>query len=229
MAIKMMMRLQFECPLTPQSAANPQLSACLPLSSPLSLARSWGLPAGPLSKTRPNWQQWRQAAAVISSGSGSSPPLPLLASPRPSPSPWWRAIKSTQDMAGQGAANAAQYIKLYVHLSGSPKTLPDPQNWNRNGNWIPVLVFWRRISIGILHLLGWYFVSLSLFIDLFFVRPPLLSLSSSLSSSLSFFFYHSRILFVCLFLIRFIYFYLCWARRFVSFPLRLPMKFNNST
>lgn len=38
------------------------------------------------------------------------------------------AIKSTQDMAGQGAANAAQYIKLYVDLSGLPKTLPDPQN-----------------------------------------------------------------------------------------------------
>lgn len=31
------------------------------------------------------------------------------------------AIKSTQDMAGQGAANAAQYIKLYVDLSGSSR------------------------------------------------------------------------------------------------------------
>jgi len=38
------------------------------------------------------------------------------------------AIKSTQDMAGQDAANAAQYIKLYVDLSGAPKSLPDPQN-----------------------------------------------------------------------------------------------------
>jgi len=37
-------------------------------------------------------------------------------------------IKSTQDMAGQGFANAAQYIKLYVDLSGAPKSLPNPQN-----------------------------------------------------------------------------------------------------
>lgn len=182
MAIKMMMRLQFECPLTPQSAANPQLSACLPLSSPLSLARSWGLPAGPLSKTRPNWQQWRQAAAVISSGSGSSSPPTSDGPPSPLAFAVVAAIKSTQDMAGQGAANAAQYIKLYVDLSGSPKTLPDPQNWNRNGNWIPVLVFWRgdfdrdspstRVVFCLIVSFYWFIFcttssSLSVFISLF--------------------------------------------------------------
>lgn len=53
------------------------------------------------------------------------PTLPLLSSPSFAVV---AAIKSTQDMAGHGAANAAQYIKLYVDLSGSPKTLPDPQN-----------------------------------------------------------------------------------------------------
>lgn len=55
-----------------------QSATSLPLSPSLfcSLARTWG----PLSKTRPNWQQWRQAAAIISSGSGCAPAHPCLRS-----------------------------------------------------------------------------------------------------------------------------------------------------
>lgn len=137
------------------------------------------------------------------------------------------AIKSTQDMAGQGAANAAQYIKLYVDLSGSSrrKLCPIRRTETETTTGIPFnlpfpptpaipLFFWGEgIPIRFLHLLEWHFVSLSLFIDLFFVPPSakagaVLFLFSSLLSLSRFFFYHSRILFVCLFLIRFIYFYL---------------------
>lgn len=122
---------------------------------------------------------------------------------------------------GQGAANAAQYIKLYVDLSGSSrrKLCPIRRTETETTTGIPFNLpfpyfFWGEgIPIRFLHLLEWNFVSLSLFIDLFFVPPSakagaVLFLFSSLLSLSHFFFYHSRILFVCLFLIRFIYFYL---------------------
>lgn len=115
--------------------------------------------------------------------------------------------------------NISNFMLIWV---ARRKLCPIRRTETETATGFPFSYFGGGISIGILHLLGWYFVSLSLFIDLFFVPPPLLPLSSSLS----FFFYHSRILFVCLFLIRFIYFYLCWARRFVSFRFRCGCRWN---
>lgn len=137
------------------------------------------------------------------------PPVPpLFLRPSPALVPLGvAAIKSTQDMAGQGAANAAQYIKLYVDLSGSSrrKLCPIRRTETETTTGIPFnlpfpyppavpLFFWGGgIPIRFLHLLEWHFVSLSLFIDLFFVPPSpkagaVLFLFSSLTLSFFSFF-----------------------------------------
>lgn len=186
------MRLQFEWQATGQHTPAPSST------NPCSASQTSAGRGLSLSKTRPNWQQWRQAAAVISSATPARPysTLPGLALGLP-------AIKSTQDIGRTRSLPMRHNISNFMLIWVARQKLCAPQPVTEAGSGSGVGVWVRakvRIFFCVIVSFYWFILPVSALAGLVFV----------------FLFYHLWILFVCLFLIRFIYFYLCWA--VVTFP-----------